>query len=259
MPAKWKGSAGPILSHEEAQYDSENLQYTKRANWFGRSDAIAGLELALQAQGLDYDVRNDGPVYNLTTRIPYTNPDTEAIDQYEISSESTSISIWELPSVADEILRHDASAASPPHYRQKVDDFIETGSVVIDGNSFPLFEVVVRHVQTNKITFPLDSVILRRFRRITRQYARGSTGKMNLDDMKVIYTTAELGLPSDVAFVTPDAPTLPATLVGDFIWGWRKRSSRTEFIGQWVEQSYELIFEQHSLLAFSQANANLIW
>lgn len=259
----WKGSQGPVITREDARYDAALQLYFKTTTWHGSRLAISGLEPSVQEQDLDYTVFNDGPVYELTTDIPQNDPDDQSVDQYEIFSESTQISIWTDSGVFDEIERYEILRGTERPYKAQAEEYAEDGRAydeqLNDGVLFPLFPDVIKHVRGGVDTFDVDLIVLRRFRRVSRQFAQGGTGKINLKFSQIIYTTAQLQLPTDIAFTIPDPPTEPDPFSDQFRWGWRMRSQNSEYIGQWVEQRYELLFGPHSLLRNSDSAGNLAW
>lgn len=260
----WKGSQGPVLSREETVFDAESQTYSRITTWQGSQDAIAGLEPGIQEQELSYDTFNDGPVYELRTAIPLIAPDTQPVDQYEIFSESTQISIYTHSDIFAEAQRWDITLRGAARtYRRQAEDLVDDGTAIdADLNNtvlFPEFPNLVKHLRGGVDSFDVDFLVLRRFRRIDRTYARGATGKLNLNFSQIIYSTARLNLPADVAFIIPNPPTEQSEFSDQFAWGWRMRSQNSEFVGQWVEQRYELIFAPHSLMRNSVATTNLVW
>ena len=261
MSAIWKNSVGPVIVHDEARWESETLSYWINRTYQGRQDAIAGLEVGLQTAGIDYDITNEGPVYQLTTRIPIVSPDTASVDRFEISTESSEVEIWTLPAVFEEAQRlANALVAGERGYQKLAEDFVEDGTPHnLTFAAYPLFFEVVKHLRGGVKTFPVDFIVMRRFRRIDREFSIGATGRMNTDNGNFLYSTAQLNLPSDVAFVLPVSPATNALWDASFRWSWRKRGQRVEFVDQWVEQTVEVLFAPHSLLVNQIATGNLIW
>lgn len=264
MSAIWKNTKGPILIRDEKQFDAATRLYFRNRVWQGSEAAIAGLELGFQDTGYNYTVTNDGPIYQIATRVNLTDPDTEAVDRYEISTESTEREIWRIPAVFQEAkLLANTQGPGDRTYRQQAEDMAENNTPpdldTAANGPFPLFLSVVANLIGGTPGFPVDYILLRRFRRVEIQFSQGITGKMNLDDGKILYTTAQLQLPNDIAFVVPNPPAALTEFDRFFLWSWRKRAQRTEFIDQWVEQTIELLFAPHELLDNRIASGNLAW
>ena len=120
---------------------------------------------------------------------------------------------------------------------------------------YPLFKNVVRHLRSGVTGYQIDFVTLRRFRQIDLTYAYAG-GKMSLSDGQIVYSTAQLNLPSNVTFTLPSTPSDPSA---DFSWGWRLRGQRVELQGNYAEQVVELVFAPWSTLAYTNATGNLDW
>lgn len=255
----WKGTQGPVAVNEEVFYDSENLTYWKRFIYRGSKTAISGLELDLQADGVSYEITNDGPVYELVTQIPIVDP-AESIDRYEITTEANEISIYSNEDVFEEAFNWDANRGDEQRtYKRQVDEMIDEGTAPdLDTGAYPLFLPVVDHVRGGVDTFQRDYLVLRRYRRLSGSMAVGA-GRINLRESSLIYTTAELQLPSNVAFVVPGAPALPTRYDQLFMWGWRMRGQGVDIIGPMIEQRFELVFGPHSLIDNQAAGDNLDW
>jgi hypothetical protein len=256
----WKGTQGPLVENVEAQFDAETRTYNKRTTYNGSRTAIAGIELDFQSTGISYDVRNNGPVYTLSTRVPSNDAAVDELDRYEIGTETGEIEIWQVPSVVTAADEWDVAHPLTPTWR-KLAEQIATDPSQVDV-AYPLtdtFNDVVKNLKAGVNHFPVDFLVLRRFRKISQDYSTGAAGKFLLTDGTRIYTTSQLNLPSNVAFVLPSAPATNPAFDDLFQWGWRRRSQQVQIVGAWVEQHVELLFAPHSLLYYSVGTGNLNW
>lgn len=251
MSAIFKGLAGYTLVAEEPGFDAESGSKWFDRTWAGSQAGIFGLANELEAQNIAYQTYQNGPVFTLSARVAWTNPDEVEPDRYEITTESADKSIFEFPDVITDAETFDAALATGAlTYRKRAEDAVNEDDV----GPTVLFGTVVRHLKAGVTGWQVDFLTLRRFRRLNLEYAYGA-GKFSLDDGSYIFTTAQLNLPSNVAFslpVTPDGTT-------DFSWGWRKRGQRVEIIGNQAEQTVELVFAPWSTLFYTNATGNLSW
>lgn len=257
MSAKWKGTLQIVLVSDEPFYDpSSGLQYTDRI-WAGKEEAIKGFANDLEEEGIGYQISASPPIFMISARIPISDATIDIPDRYEISTEAQDKSIFELPGVVEEIIRYDASIAETAEtYKSRAERFVDKGlTYVFDDINFPLFGKVVRHLRNGVTGFQTDYVVLRRMRQIDLSYGY-SGGRMNLSDGLLIFTTAQLNLPSEVGFVVPSTPTDPSA---DYAWGWKVRGQRVELVGNYMEQVVELVFAPWSTLAYELSSSNLSW
>jgi hypothetical protein len=260
MSATWKGTLQVVLISDEPYYDAESgLKYSDRV-WAGRKDAIEGFANDLEESGIGYQIGAQPPVYTVSARIPFNEPTTEVLDRYEITTEAQDKSIFEVPAIVEDALAHDSQIPIPSKsYRQYAEDF--TGEPQTDSPSLigvgavDRFDSVVRHLRNGVTGYQIDFIVLRRFRQIDLAYGYAG-GRMNLSEGLEIFSTAQLNLPSSVAFVIPATPN---AIGSDYEWGWRIRGQRVELSGNYVEQTFELVFAPWSLLVYTPATSSLQW
>jgi hypothetical protein len=255
----WKGSQGPIFETVEVSFDAETRAYNKRITYNGSRAAIAGKEQELQDGGISYDGRNSGPVYSLTTRVPSGDPTTDDLDRYEIGTETGEIEIWQIPTLFQAAQQWDADPNNVS-WRKLAEDYASDPTKVTDTLPVDSFwQDVVSHLRAGVNHFPVDFLVLRRFRKISQDYATGTGGRINLTDGTRIYTTAQLNLPANVAFALPSNPTTNSEFDDLFQWGWRRRSQQVQIVGTYIEQTVELLFAPHSLIYYTVGTGNLNW
>jgi hypothetical protein len=257
MSAIFKGYAGVVVHAEEPYFDAENGSLWVDVTYQGGRANIFGVMADLQAQDVSYRVSQDGPVFTLTARFPtIVNTDTPA-DRYEITTESQDKSIFEHPlalAAADEwdfTIQEGESS-----WRQSIEDALEAeGTGLFSGKNDTTEGKVIRHLRGGVTGWQIDFLVLRRFRQVALQYANAA-GKIGLDDGQFIYSTAQLSLPAGVAFSLPSTPAAPSD---DYAWGWRKRGQRVEIVGNFAEQTVELVFAPWSTFLYTNASGNLAW
>lgn len=261
----FKGTKGPVLLRVESSFNAETNQYDRKLTYRGDRVAISGKERQLQEEGIAYDITQEGPVFELVTRIPNNDPDILPLDKYEIGTGTTEIDIFQVPAVMAEAAKYDAAVAAAaidgtPFYRTTAEAYAtEFKGTILSDTTYPLWDKVVKHLKAKVTTFPVDYLILKRFRQVDTGYSLAPPGRFNLSDGLFIYTSAQLQLPPTVAFTLPDAPTNPLAYTELLIWGWRRKSQNLELVGNLMQQSVELEFGPWSRLYFIPATANLAW
>lgn len=254
MSAIWKGTVGPVVVSEEIYHDAETGNVSVDITYQGSRDAIFGLSVEFENQRVSFQTSQSGPVHTLTARIPtIINTGEAPPDRYEISTESMDKDIFEHPTILTDSEDYDSALASNADtYRKRAEDAVS----VYDIGPTSTFQSVVRHLKGGVTGFQIDFLVLRRFRKVALEYGYGAAGRITLDSGLYIYTTGQLNLPQSVAFTLPSTPAAPSS---DYSWGWRKRGQRVEIVGNYAEQTVELVFAPWSTLLYSDASGNLDW
>lgn len=254
MSLIWKGKQGVVLVREEPQFDAETGILQFEQTWVGSKAAVFGYANELQESGYSFRVSNDGPVYSVITRLPQNNPATENLDRWEIATQSVDKSIFEHDTIIAAAAAYDATlSANQDTFKKAVTDAADAqASFVADS----VFGKCVRHLRAGVTGFQRDFITLRRFRQVDSAYAVGASGKFNIGDDSLIYSTAQLNVPQDVAFALPNTPSDPSE---DFSWGWKRTGQRVEIVGINYEQTVELLFAPWSTLVYSASGGNLAW
>ena len=259
-----KGNPGPIQVGTFPKYDAETKTTTYRYEYRGIESAIRGLEFGLRDRGWSYQIDHDGPVWRLTTEEPIFDAQ-EDVDRWEIYTESTEKSLFELPRVAAVAGVFDSSAAASDSdsYKKTVETLVENPGTTFLADAGTERRIVtdslVAHLRSGVTGWQLDLIVLRRTRRVERYNANNGI-RLNLDTGLILYTTSQLNLPLDVAFALPSAPD--DVIYGSETlakWRWRRRSQRTEYIGNFAEHTIELVFAPWSVLSYSESSSDLSW
>lgn len=248
------GYQGVTQTKAAPRYNAETKTYTFVREYQGSEAAVRGLEGQLRARGLSYRTDHAGPVWTLQVDDPVQDLD-EDVDRWEIFTESTEKSIFELPDIILDAIAYDSSLdAGETPFKKACENAVETKGGAIESD--PSGATVIEHLKAGAVGWQLDLVGLRRTRRLEVYNANSSTYQVTLDTGLLLYTTAQLGVPTSVAFGLPGTPADISTL---FKWRWRKRSQRVEITGSYVEQTVELLFAPWSTLAYADAGVNLRW
>jgi hypothetical protein len=251
-----KGYLGVTQVKRAPVYNAETKIRTFVTEYQGTESAVRGLEGQLTLQGLSYRTDHNGPVWSLFVDDPVQESIGDELDRWEIFTESTEKSLFELPDAVDEALLYNAGVLTGnSSYRSVVESAVETRDDVIESFTWPIAKLIVHHLRFGVTGWQLDLVGIRRTRRLLSYSANNY--RMNLDGGLLIYSNGQLGVPSSVAFGLPLTPPNISTL---FTWGWRKRSQRVEIVGSFVEQTVELLLAPWSTsLAYQIASSNLDW
>lgn len=259
------GYPGATLVQNAPQYNAEAKIYSYVREYQGTEEAIRGLETNLVAAGRSYRTSHQGPIWSLFFEEPVEDLQ-EDVDRWEISTESTEKSIFELPSMIAVAADYDAGIADGEDtFRQAAEKAAQAKNstfltAFIDST---LPDTLIHHLKAGVTGWQVDLVVMRRTRRVQSYTAQNL--RITLDTGLLIYSTAQLGLPATVAFAVPATPaSVYVTIAGTpntelFRWGWRKRSQRVEIIGEWTEQTVELLFAPWSLTEYTISSTALAW
>lgn len=248
-----KGTALPVLVSDNPTYLSETRQFIREIEYRGPEAAIRGLQQQFINAGYSYRIINDGPVFSIFVNIADQVVD-EQLDRWEVFTESTEKSIFEIPAVVDDAANWDASINDgEPTFKDECEAAVTRKDTAAFGIGVTA-ESVIKLLRTGTTGWQLDLVGLRRTRTI--QAGTVASFQITLDTGLFVYSTAQLNLPPAVAFAVP---VTPSAISDVFVWGWRKRSQRVEIVGSFVEQTVELLLAPWSTLAYQAASGNLIW
>lgn len=264
MSAVFKGRQSATLVSEEPVYDAATGVREFDQTFAGSKLAIFAMAQQFEDDRVSYRVTNNGPVYVITARVPQIDPLLDNPDRYEIFTESASLPIFSLPEIQGDAEVYDNVGSAQDTYKttaeQAARETMQVGDTRFTNPSAELdrFQSVVRHLRSDVTGYEEDNLALVRFRQIDNAYATG-TGKFNLRESRLIYTTAQLALPSDIAFTLTDLPSGTDGLTQDYRWGWRLRGQRVERVGSLTEQTIHLTYAAWSTLAYFDAGGNLNW
>lgn len=256
----FKGRALSLV-RREYRYDANTNAIQAEEEYQGTVRSAAG-EFVKRTGGADNVVyQNEGGIGRVvvTSAIQDIPAGQEYSERYEVLTEFVEKDIFQIPEVALEAKDYDSKVDATgtegdPYYREAAEQAATNKlALPVDANAYPLFQSVVRYLRDGTSGYEVEYVVIRRSRRIPR----GSDIVASIGDGLNIYTTAQLGLPPDVAFAVPDSSALEP--VPDYIWGWRRRPGNSTVEGTFLEQSSEFILAQWSTLAYTQASGGAAW
>jgi hypothetical protein len=266
MSAIFKGQAGVILVAEEPAYDADSGTDMFDTTWAGSRAAIFGLATDLRAQGISFRTTQSGPVYMLTARVPTVQPDEVPPDRYEIGTETVSRDLFAHPSAVAEAANYDSRISDADQTFRGWAEDAAANRRSFQAGLWPVQESIVRHLKAGVTGFEVNFIRLRRFRQCPIEYANGA-GRFALSASRLVYSTSQLNLPSAIAFRIPpmpsDAPFVfikpDGTRIQDFAWGWKRTLQSCQIVGDYVEQTVELVLAPWSTLAYERATGPLAW
>lgn len=253
----FKGYQGVTLHAEEPYFDAETGSLWVDVTYKGSRNGILDVGGDMRAQGVSYQCSQDGPVHTLRAKVPTIINTENPQDRYEITTEAQDKSIFEHPDAIAAADGWDSTIAEGDDtWRKSIEDAVEAdGTGLFRGVNDTVEGKVIRALRAGVTGWQIDFIVLRRFRQVAIEYAQNA-GKISLDDGQYIYTTAQLNLPQTVYFNLPDTPADPSD---DYKWGWRKRGQRVEIVGNFAEQTVELVFAPWSLFLYTESSAALAW
>lgn len=256
-----KGSKAIQLVRQEYRFDPQQQTNVIEREYQGSTASALGL-YTKSVGGIDnVSVQLDGGVGRVVTQSPASigKNAEEYTERYEVVTEFVEKDIWQIPAVAQEARIHDAAVDAGGvdgdyYYRELAEYYATKKTAGLNAATYPLFAQVVRYLRDGVTGYELEYVVIKRSRRIPRGFSR----IVSIGDGLVYYTTAQLGLPDDVAFSVPDSTAL-TPISSDYAWGWRRRPSQSVIDGMYIEQSSEFILSQWSTLAYQPAGGSAGW
>lgn len=246
------------LVREEYRYDANTNAIQSEQEYHGTRRAAIG-EFVRQSGGVNnVTYQTEGAIGRVVVTTAIADS-AEYTERYEVLTEFVEKDIFQIPAVALEAKLYDAAVDATgtegdPYYREAAEQVAANKKgFTVNPTSYPLFQNVVRYLRDGAAGYEVEYVVIRRSRRIPR----GSAVVASIGDGLNIYSTAQLGLPSDVAFAVPDSSALES--VPDYLWGWRRRPSNSTVEGTFLEQSSEFILAQWSTLAYTPASGGADW
>lgn len=259
MSAIYKGFPAAVLTRRETVLDAQTKEEYFEDTYQGTPNAILSKASEWREEGISYRANDDEPRNEITGRIPIYDPSQNPTETYEITTESTEKSLFELPQAIIESLAFDTDLARVNDeitYKKAIEDEVDTPS---DRTWSAFGSQLIRSLRAGVTGWQIDLVVLRRVRRVPISFGISDTGKIDLDDGLVYFSTVQLAIPGSVAFALPDTPDHGADFAVDYQWGWRKRTQCVEFVGQWIEQRVELLFAPWAKIAYSASTEDLAW
>lgn len=260
MSYKLKGDAGPTIVSEGYEYDVQTGAYVHVIDYEGSSKAILGLgqgaagrkSHALELRGGAGRATFREPVHNLT-------PDYGSI-RYEVASEVVEKEIWEHPTIIAAMDLYDGANPDEDTWREQAETAAKAGA---NYSLDPTWQEVVHMLKSGVTGWEKEYIVVRRTRKIANQDLQFPppvvTNIANFDAMQYVYSTAQLLLPTQIAFTVPNSDTLVPSNAAYAFWGWRRRPSTVTYEGNFIEQSGEFLLAEWSSLLYTQSTVNASW
>jgi hypothetical protein len=257
-----KGSKAIQLIRKEYRWDPQQNAAMMESEYQGSTLSAIGFYNKNIGGQSNVSVTMDGGVGRVLIQSP-TSSKTSGVDdyveRYEVGVEFVEKDIFQVPAIAQEAREYDTMLdqlgdVESPYYRQLAEDVATNKGNKPNASIYPLFEKVVRYLRDGVTGYELEYVVIRRSRKIPR----GSSNVAAIGDGLLVYSTAQLGLPDDIAFSVPDSSAL-TPISSDYIWGWRRRPSTSSVEGMYIDQNSEFILSQWSSLFYTASTTEAAW
>lgn len=255
-----KGSKAIQLVRQEYRWDPQNNTGLIEREYHGSTLSALGFYSKNIGGSQSVSVQLDSGVGRVVLQTPTTatvSPEQDYVERYEVSIEFVEKEIWQVPAIAQEARLYDErpnQTADAPFYREACEEMARNKLSYINPADYPLSAQVIRYLRDGVTGYELEYVVVRRSRKV----ARNGQNIASVGDGLLIYSTAQLQLPDDVAFSVPDSSAL-TPISSDYIWGWRRRPSTSSVEGMFVDQSSEFILSQWSSLFYTQSSGVASW
>lgn len=262
MSTKFKGSKSLVLVRRGFSLDPRTGDYVAETEYQGTQLAVMGQSAQAAAGRLDHQATlQDGYgsiIYRqqVTTPPPGEEGDFPVV-RYDVLTESVEEPIWKHPNVVRAAaLINAANPGNANVFRDNVEKEVQnepTSFALPSGDdgvfADAIYAAVVRHLMDEVTGFEKEYVVIRRYRRVPQDNSLVAS----IGEASLIYSTAQLQLPSIVAFSVPDSAALPAPSQ-DYVWGWRRRPSQVIYDGNAVEQTGEFVLAPWSRTLFYEVS-----
>jgi hypothetical protein len=250
MAATWKGTKGPLLVRDEAEYSAEGgFRVTKE--FHGEKQAIYGMVPSFKRKGISFRISRigGGPTYSMTAVWQDSPASGDDGIVWSITTETLQKSIYDLPEINTEI----EASARPSSLRRAIqrafedgnqtiqDDFSDDQGGTYDQATYPNSYVALKELRRGAEFFEDETLVLRRRKTVS---VLRTPIPMRLNIGQYIFSNAQLGLPNNVGFTLPDLSVQPTKPESQ--WGWRLRGHQSEFVGESLEQIHEFVLASWS-------------
>lgn len=257
-----KGSKAIQLVRQDYKWDPSTNAGMVEREYHGSTSSALGFYSKYVGGISNASVQLDSGVGRVVIQSPTSatvRQDVDYVERYEVSVEFVEKEIWQVPAIAQEARTHDDAVDAggvdgDMYYRELAEYCAQRRKTLLNQAIYPLFAQVVRYLRDGVTGYELEYVVVRRSRKV----ARNGQNIASVGDGLLIYSTAQLQLPDDVAFSVPDSSAI-TPISSDYIWGWRRRPSTSSVEGMFVDQSSEFILSQWSSLFYTQSSGVASW
>ena len=266
MSAVIKGTSAVQLVRQEYRYDPQIDGTVLESEYHGSTKSALGFFGRSKGAGNNVSVSLDNGTGRVVIQRPVgtAKEENQYTERYEVAIEFLEKEIWQNTEIAQEARRYnaliDSSASAEDMYYREACEEIATKKLkfTINPIDYPLAEKVIRYLRDGVTGWETEYVVVKRSRRIPREQSLVNTSIATVGEGKYIYTTAQLGLPDDIAFSVPDSSSL-TPISSDYVWGWRRRPSTSTIEGMFIDQNSEFILSQWSTLFYTVSQDNASW
>jgi hypothetical protein len=261
--SKVKGQGSPVFQGSQYRYDPSEGVYIRETQWAGSEKSIASLSSKYAATRIGHTAEVQNGVGHLTSRAPLAEVTNQVEERYELVSEFIEKDGFSHPTVSASAFAWDDTITTTgiKSFRKYVEDEVEEHqSIPFGGPALVVLNRMVKHLRNGLTGYERENIIIRRYRKAPGNNPLG--WQASILDGKYIYTTAQLGLPSDVAWQLPDITDgnlFPVSIAGELKWGWRRRPTTNVWAREYIEQSSEFVLAEWSLLYYEEATGFAGW
>lgn len=263
MSAIIKGTAAVQLVRQEYRYDPQVNGTVFESEYHGSTKSALGFFGRNKGTGNNVSVSLDNGTGRVVIQraVGTDGEQTQTTERYEVAIEFLEKDIWQNTQIAQEARRYNelidlSGSAEDLYYREACEEIaVKKLQFTINPTDYPLAAQVVRYLRDGVTGWETEYVVVKRSRKIARS---SSPQIATVGEGKYIYSTAQLGLPNDIAFSVPDSSTL-TPISSDYVWGWRRRPSTSTIEGMFIDQNSEFILSQWSTLFYTVSQDNASW
>ena len=242
------------------RYDPESGIYYRDQNWEGTSKAIDSFSSQLARNKTSHSADTQHGTGRLTVSTPLSNYLDTLEVRYELVSEFIEKDSFSHPTISAAALAYDANIDSETEltWRAEVEAAVQNGYP--DGSFDAVFDSQVKLLRNGITGYENENLVIRRYRKAPGTNPLG--WRVSILDGKYIYTTAQLGLPDDLAWNLPDITDeaqFPVSIAGETKWGWRRRPTSNVWTREFIEQSSEFVLAEWALLYYREATGSANW
>ena len=256
MAAIYKGTKGPVLYAEDYDFDPERGR-TLVQSMKGEKSLIYSTAWALEEDGYQLQIRKaDGPYYTLEVFTRDIDNGPASSIRWSVSTAVIQTDIFSFPSIAAEM---ESYPPGPTAYRKGVEASLEDGidiiavpdGAIIEEATYPWAYKALQELRYGTTHFQEDRIILRRRETISGRVAAAPAMKVGIS--RLIYSTAQLQIPTNVPFTLPNLASLEAR--PESTWGWLFQGRDVEYDGVVTDRVHEFALYAWSTNLYTVAPA----
>jgi len=254
--AVWNGIQS-VKSNERTRYDPQAGE-TRTIEYTGTKKAMYGIQTTYRVQ---YPVVGTeafhigGSVWKCVVTIPFwfnASP-SQVTTEWETDTEAFEKDIFRHPTVQQDVIDQNTTASE---WRKAVEAAVETEGATAHAAAIAALTTTQQSVAVELgrgVTGYEDEYqTLTRTRRASSLYPFSYVVRLGL--ARVVFSVAQLQLPSNLGFLTGSLPAQPPSTY----WGWRMRDQRVRIVGDKVEEVVTFVLSDWSSFLYTQSTANFV-